>query len=116
MNTDTLADRAVMALSMVRSMTDGVTNDHPHRHVMMGMKRCAERVLADAFEVAIGLAFESQSVVDMAKSLTEQERERFLRAIESAKEENTGHKDYETYDDGFKDGCNACEAAVKGAA
>jgi hypothetical protein len=40
------------------------------------------------------------------------ERERCLAAVNSARGENAGHKDYETYNDGFTDACNECEAAI----
>jgi hypothetical protein len=59
-------------------------------------------------------AIERRNKLDL--EAREAERARCLTAIAAARHTNTGHKDHETYDDGFTDACNACEWAVKGEA
>lgn len=52
-----LADAAVETLAAIRAMDDGMTLDHPERHVIRDLKRTAESIVADALRQAQGLTF-----------------------------------------------------------
>ncbi len=55
-----LADQAVMALSMVKAMGESrMSLEHPERHAIRSMKRVAEQILETAFRQAIDLAYQS---------------------------------------------------------
>jgi hypothetical protein len=54
---ESLADAAVAALAAVSAMTEGVTNDHPERHVIRQLKHHAENDLAAAFRRARAVAY-----------------------------------------------------------
>lgn len=65
MNGQSLPERAVYALSMVREIGETMDGTHPMRHNVRSMKQTAERILSDAFEQATGLAYQAtQLVVD----------------------------------------------------
>lgn len=57
-----LADQAVQALAMVKAMDASIENTDPHRHIVRGLKRMAEKRLADAFAEALGFAYMAQDL------------------------------------------------------
>ena len=57
-----LADQAVQALAMVKAMDASIENTDPHRHIVRGLKRMAEKRLADAFAEAQGFAYMAQDL------------------------------------------------------
>lgn len=73
MSEQSLSDRAVMTLSAVQNMTDKVSNDHPERQCIRGMKRTAEQILSAAFLSAMDLAYQAK---DIASTMRELEAEK----------------------------------------
>lgn len=63
MSQESLADRAVATLAEVRAIGDSLTNDHPMRHSVRGMKMAAEQILADAMRQAADLAYRAKQLV-----------------------------------------------------
>jgi hypothetical protein len=59
---DSLADRAIKALSAVDRMDEGVTNENDERHHIRTLKRLAEQQLAEAFHQARELAYLAEEI------------------------------------------------------
>lgn len=68
-----LADQAIEALSMVKSMGEDIGNDDPERHIVRNLKRLAEQNLEASFRLAIDLAQQAKQVSkDFAQALMDQ--------------------------------------------
>lgn len=71
-----LADQAILALSMVKSMGESRYGlEHPERHAVRSMKRVAEGILADAFNKAIDLAYQAADLPKLVQEVREESKE-----------------------------------------
>jgi hypothetical protein len=69
MTNPSLADRAVSALSDVKSIGENMPHDHPMRFVVRSFRRHAEKTITDAMEQASSLADHAkQLIIDYDKA------------------------------------------------
>lgn len=69
---DSIEARAVAALAAIQKIGDNVTNEHPMRHQVRGLKREAYAVLSEAFRIAHTLAYTAEGIIydyDKAQSV-----------------------------------------------
>ena len=63
MQTQSLADCAVSAISDVLAIGENMDDEHPMRHAVRNMKRTAEQIIADAMRQATELAYQAKKLV-----------------------------------------------------
>lgn len=60
---ESLADRAVVALADVKAIGANMDSEHPMRHVVRELKHSAERILSDAIQQATNIAYTAGHIV-----------------------------------------------------
>lgn len=61
----TLADQAVETLAAIRAMDEGLTLEHPERHVIRGMKRSVEQMVSSALTAALELTWQAKALREL---------------------------------------------------
>ncbi len=64
---ESLADQAVAALAAIKAMDEGLDLECPERHVVRGLRRHAENLVAEALRNAHALVYVAQDVRELIK-------------------------------------------------
>lgn len=67
MTQQSLADLAVETLAAVAAIDEGVTIDHPERHVVRDLKREAEALISNALRSARALAYAAEGLRELRR-------------------------------------------------